>query len=158
MVTMEFFISATLALHIIPYHRFIPMLSDCAGKIPVTPKLTTPKHLLHMGTTSKHFSCRQTLNHLHYLFHAIGRNRLYQKNERGLYLCQSPKISFRSAVLFPDKCFEAPRPLLCQIPLACILPEKPGDTSIPLHCGFYVYTRSFTYVRSKLRGIEPQGI
>ncbi|MCU7888775.1 MAG: hypothetical protein KZQ59_11580, partial [Candidatus Thiodiazotropha sp. (ex Lucinoma aequizonata)] len=28
----------------------------------------------------------------------------------------------------------------------------------PLHCGSYVYIRSFTNVRSKLRGIEPQGI
>ncbi|MCU7898702.1 MAG: DUF4426 domain-containing protein, partial [Candidatus Thiodiazotropha sp. (ex Lucinoma aequizonata)] len=27
-----------------------------------------------------------------------------------------------------------------------------------LHCGSYVYIRSFTNVRSKLRGIEPQGI
>ncbi|MCU7909398.1 MAG: hypothetical protein KZQ71_12845, partial [Candidatus Thiodiazotropha sp. (ex Lucinoma aequizonata)] len=28
----------------------------------------------------------------------------------------------------------------------------------PLHCGSYVYIRSFTNVRSKLRGIEPQEI
>ncbi|MCU7889267.1 MAG: hypothetical protein KZQ59_14395 [Candidatus Thiodiazotropha sp. (ex Lucinoma aequizonata)] len=33
-----------------------------------------------------------------------------------------------------------------------------GGILIPLHCGSYVYIRSFTNVRSKLRGIEPQGI
>ncbi|MCU7880115.1 MAG: hypothetical protein KZQ60_05860 [Candidatus Thiodiazotropha sp. (ex Lucinoma aequizonata)] len=36
--------------------------------------------------------------------------------------------------------------------------ERQGGALIPLHCGSYVYIRSFTNVRSKLRGIEPQGI
>ncbi|MCU7899980.1 MAG: hypothetical protein KZQ61_16530 [Candidatus Thiodiazotropha sp. (ex Lucinoma aequizonata)] len=36
--------------------------------------------------------------------------------------------------------------------------ERQGGTLIPLHCGSYVYIRSFTNVRSKLRGIELQGI
>ncbi|MCU7911529.1 MAG: hypothetical protein KZQ63_05175, partial [Candidatus Thiodiazotropha sp. (ex Lucinoma aequizonata)] len=35
--------------------------------------------------------------------------------------------------------------------------EKQGGTLIPLHYASYVYIRSFINVRSKLRGIEPQG-
>jgi hypothetical protein len=58
---------------------FIPMLPYRAHKVPVAPKLSTPKLFLDFRTLPKDFPCRYALDDLHNLFRTVHRHRLYQK-------------------------------------------------------------------------------
>ena len=67
-----------LLLYIVADHIFIAMLAHGTHKIPIAPKLTTPKLGFHRGKASEDFSCRKALYNLHYLLRTVRRYRLHQ--------------------------------------------------------------------------------
>ena len=51
----------TLVPHIFSDHVLVPVLAHCAGEVPVAPKLTTPKLILHLWASLEYLSRSQTL-------------------------------------------------------------------------------------------------
>ncbi len=78
-VLMELLINPSLLLDVVPYCGLIPMLTYCAGKIPIGPKLSTPQLFLDMWTQAKYLPRCDTFYYRYQLRHAVRRNRLHQK-------------------------------------------------------------------------------
>ena len=57
-ICMELLIGFTLILDVASYRVFIPMLANGTGKVTVSPKLSAPELLLHLGASLENLSCR----------------------------------------------------------------------------------------------------
>jgi len=53
---MKFLIGFALVLDVASYSVFISMLSNCAGKVTVSPKLSAPELLLYLGASFENLS------------------------------------------------------------------------------------------------------
>ena len=78
-VLMELLINPSLLLDVVPYCGLIPMLTYCAGIIPIGPKLSTPQLFLDMRTQAKYLPRCDTFYYRYQLRDAVRRNRLHQK-------------------------------------------------------------------------------
>jgi len=78
-VLMELLINPSLLLDVVPYCGLIPMLTYCAGKIPIGPKLSTPQLFLDIWIQAKYLPRCDTFYYRYQLRDAVRRNRLHQK-------------------------------------------------------------------------------
>lgn len=68
---MQLTVLFTLIFHVFLNHRFIAMPTYCAGKIAISPKLTSPELFFDLRTASEYLPRRQASDYSHYLPHAI---------------------------------------------------------------------------------------
>ncbi len=95
---MKFFILIfifTLFMDILLNYTFIRILTNRVNIIPITPKLTAPKLMLHFWMQPKQFSCRNTFYYLSYLFRGHHWNTLNQKVNVILIRANLNKIYFK---------------------------------------------------------------
>ena len=69
-VLMELLINLSLLLDVVLDRGLVPMLSYCAGIIPVGPKLSSPQLFLDMRTQTEHFTRCNTLYYRYQLRNA----------------------------------------------------------------------------------------
>jgi len=69
----------TLLSHIIAQGRLIPMLTDRADVISLSPKFSTPKHLLDFRRLLENLSGSYALDSLYHFLRTISWHRLHQK-------------------------------------------------------------------------------
>jgi len=72
LIPIQLQIVIALVFDILGNHPLISMFAYGTGKVPITPKLSSPQLLLHLGTSLEHFFGCQALNHCYQLGHTIG--------------------------------------------------------------------------------------
>src|ERR1035437_4330422 len=78
---MDFFVLffMTLFFHILAYHRFICVRTNCTNIVTISPKLSAPQFLFYFWMKSEKFFCSYAFQHLGNLFWRKHRYTLYQK-------------------------------------------------------------------------------
>ena len=155
-VLMELLINPSLLLDVVPYCGLIPMLTYCAGIIPIGPKLSTPQLFLDMRTQAKYLPRCDTFYYRYQLRDAVRRNRLHQKMDVVLIRAYLLKFYLVTLLYLETNIPQTPHPQLHQTPPVDILPETPYDTATPLHYGSYGYTRSREYFTPQGAGNKPR--